>query len=98
MLRLFVDKAHKFLQQGMILFLRGYQYFISPLLGQRCRFYPSCSQYAIEALTKCNFFKGCYLIIRRLLRCHPFHPGGVDLLDPSHNCKTLPYRSCKNVR
>lgn len=58
--------------------IRLYQYLISPLLGPSCRFYPSCSHYAREALLKHGFFKGTYLAARRILRCHPFHPGGYD--------------------
>jgi uncharacterized protein len=75
-----MGKAHRFLQKSLILALKGYQFFISPLLGQRCRFYPSCSHYAIEALTHLGLLRGCYLILRRILRCHPFHPGGYDPL------------------
>jgi putative membrane protein insertion efficiency factor len=58
--------------------IKFYQYFISPLLGNRCRFYPSCSQYAIEAITLHGAIKGSYLTLKRLLKCHPFHEGGVD--------------------
>lgn len=56
----------------------GYRKLLSPLLGPRCRFYPSCSQYALEALETFGPFRGSLLAFRRLLRCHPFHPGGVD--------------------
>jgi putative membrane protein insertion efficiency factor len=58
--------------------LRVYQIAISPLLGPRCRFYPSCSNYAIESIAKYGVFVGAYLSLRRLLRCHPFNPGGYD--------------------
>lgn len=58
--------------------LRGYQVMISPLLGQTCRFSPSCSNYAMQAIERYGFFKGVYLTTARLLRCHPFHPGGHD--------------------
>jgi uncharacterized protein len=58
--------------------IRFYQYFISPLLPPRCRFYPSCSQYALEAIECHGLPRGLYLALRRLLRCHPFHPGGFD--------------------
>lgn len=58
--------------------LRGYQVMISPLLGQTCRFSPSCSNYAMQAIERYGFFKGVYLTAARLLRCHPFHPGGHD--------------------
>ena len=55
-----------------------YRYAISPLMANHCRFYPSCSQYAIEALEKHGALKGSYLATRRLLRCHPFAQGGCD--------------------
>ncbi len=58
--------------------IKAYQFLISPLLGDRCRFYPSCSRYAVEALERFGFFYGCYLAIRRVLKCHPWHPGGID--------------------
>ncbi|MEW8960043.1 Putative membrane protein insertion efficiency factor [Moorella humiferrea] len=64
----------------MIASIRFYQIFISPVLGKRCRFYPSCSQYTIEALEKYGILQGCYLAVRRLIRCHPWHPGGYDPL------------------
>lgn len=55
-----------------------YRYLISPWLGNRCRFYPSCSVYAQEAILKLGVIKGLLRIIWRLLRCHPWHPGGYD--------------------
>jgi putative membrane protein insertion efficiency factor len=58
--------------------IRGYQKFISPGLPPACRFYPSCSQYAIEAIARHGALRGSWLAARRLARCHPFHPGGVD--------------------
>jgi putative membrane protein insertion efficiency factor len=58
--------------------IRTYQWTISPLLGANCRFYPSCSQYALQALAMHGLFKGSYLAVRRLARCHPWHEGGVD--------------------
>ncbi len=67
----------KYLFIGLI---RLYQIFISPLLGSNCRFYPTCSHYAIEAFQKYGVFKGFYLTVRRILKCHPFHPGGHDPL------------------
>lgn len=57
-----------------------YRYAISPLLGRRCRFFPSCSEYASEALGKYGAGKGTRLALYRLLRCHPWHPGGFDPL------------------
>jgi len=58
--------------------IRGYQKFISPGLPPSCRFSPSCSQYALEAVSKHGALKGTWLGIRRLVRCHPFNPGGYD--------------------
>jgi len=62
----------------VIFLIRFYQACISPVIGNCCRYTPSCSQYMLLALKKYGFFKGTYLGIRRLLRCHPFHPGGYD--------------------
>jgi len=58
--------------------IRGYQVGISPLLGPSCRYYPTCSHYAIEAIDKYGALKGSWLAARRILRCHPFRPGGFD--------------------
>ena len=58
--------------------LRGYQYAISPLLGANCRFYPTCSDYARDAIDRHGVFKGTWLSLRRIARCHPYHPGGFD--------------------
>lgn len=58
--------------------IRLYQLFISPIIGPSCRFYPSCSQYTIEAIKVHGIFKGCFLAIRRVLRCHPGCDGGLD--------------------
>jgi hypothetical protein len=62
----------------LILPLRLYQLLVSPLLGPRCRFYPSCSQYAVEAIQKHGALRGSWLAARRVVRCHPGHPGGLD--------------------
>ena len=58
--------------------VRGYQYLVSPMLGNKCRFYPSCSDYAREALERHGSLRGSWLAVRRLCRCQPFHPGGYD--------------------
>jgi uncharacterized protein len=58
--------------------VRLYQRLISPLLPPSCRFYPSCSAYAVEALRRHGAVRGSWLTVRRLGRCHPFHPGGID--------------------
>lgn len=65
----------KFLFIGLI---RVYQLCIRPFIGQVCRFSPTCSQYACEALQKHGVFRGVWLTAKRLLKCHPWHPGGVD--------------------
>ena len=68
----------RLLTGGLILVIRGYQRTISPLLGPVCRFEPSCSRYMIGALRKYGLFKGLWKGTGRLLRCHPWHPGGYD--------------------
>jgi putative membrane protein insertion efficiency factor len=65
-------------RRALVLAIRGYQKLISPALPPSCRFYPSCSQYAIEAIARHGALRGSWLAARRLARCHPFHPGGVD--------------------
>ncbi|HPD90336.1 MAG: membrane protein insertion efficiency factor YidD [Anaerovoracaceae bacterium] len=62
----------------LILLIKGYQKGISPFFPQTCRFYPTCSAYFIQALKKYGFFKGSYLGIKRILRCHPWNDGGYD--------------------
>ena len=65
-------------RQLLIAFVRGYQVAISPLLPPACRYYPSCSAYAVEALERHGAVRGGWLAARRLARCHPFRPGGYD--------------------
>lgn len=62
----------------MIGLIGCYRYFISPLLGRSCRFHPSCSEYAIEALQQYGALQGLWLALRRVSHCHPWHPGGID--------------------
>ena len=66
------------MKPALIYLLRGYQVLVSPLLPPACRFTPTCSQYAIEAVRQHGALRGIYLAARRLLKCHPFHPGGYD--------------------
>ncbi len=66
------------LARGVLMLIRVYQYVLSPYFGTQCRFAPTCSHYAIDAVQKHGAFKGCYLAGRRLLRCHPWHAGGYD--------------------
>ncbi|WP_373323024.1 membrane protein insertion efficiency factor YidD [Desulforamulus aquiferis] len=66
------------MRQAIIFCLRCYQRFISPLKPRTCRFYPTCSQYSIQAFEKYGVVKGAWLTVKRLAKCHPFHPGGYD--------------------
>lgn len=65
------------------LLIRAYQLLVSPLLGPRCRFFPSCSAYAAEAVSRHGLVKGCCKAAVRLCKCHPLHPGGYDPVDPA---------------
>ncbi|HGJ5877424.1 MAG TPA: membrane protein insertion efficiency factor YidD [Arsenophonus sp.] len=69
----------------LITMIKGYQLLISPLLGPRCRFDPTCSQYAIEVVYRFGLIKGCWLMMKRILKCHPLHIGGDDPVPPKHN-------------
>ena len=62
----------------LILLIRGYRLLISPLFPPSCRFQTTCSQYAIQAVERFGALKGSWLAVKRILRCHPFHPGGYD--------------------
>lgn len=64
--------------------IRGYRRFISPVIPARCRFHPSCSAFALEAVAVHGPVRGPALALWRLLRCHPFHPGGYDPVPPAH--------------
>ncbi|BAB77977.1 membrane protein insertion efficiency factor YidD [Anabaena sp. FACHB-709] len=66
------------MKQIFIWLIKGYRMFISPLYPPTCRFRPTCSMYAIEAIERFGVFRGGWMAIRRILRCHPFHPGGYD--------------------
>ncbi|MEA0669355.1 membrane protein insertion efficiency factor YidD [Xanthomonas campestris] len=76
----------------LIALLRFYKRFISPLLGPRCRFAPSCSEYAMTAIARFGPLRGSWLAARRLGRCHPFHPGGFD---PVSDAPTSSPSSCR---
>jgi len=62
----------------LLVALRGYRLVISPVVGANCRFYPSCSQYASEAIERYGALRGSWLVVKRVGRCHPWHPGGFD--------------------
>ncbi|WP_291993542.1 membrane protein insertion efficiency factor YidD [Candidatus Accumulibacter sp. ACC003] len=66
------------MKQILLALIGFYRYALSPMLGRRCRFFPSCSEYAAEALEKHGAGKGTRLALQRLLRCHPWNPGGFD--------------------
>jgi len=65
-------------KRALLVLLRAYQIGVSPLIGPSCRFHPSCSEYAIQAIRRHGVGRGLRLSAFRLLRCHPFHPGGFD--------------------
>ncbi len=79
------------LKKAAITLIRLYQCTLSVLLGPRCRFYPTCSQYTLQAINIHGVPKGSYLGIRRILRCHPWHPGGIDPVpgSPESHCCDL---------
>lgn len=72
-------KLPRMVMKGPIIF---YRKVISPLKPPTCRFYPTCSAYALEAIEVHGAAKGTWLAVRRIAKCHPFHPGGVDLVPP----------------
>ena len=76
------DGSRALVARAMIGILRFYQRWISPAFPPTCRFYPSCSAYAIEALQVHGPLRGSWLTVRRLLRCAPWHPGGIDPVPP----------------
>jgi uncharacterized protein len=66
------------MQRILIVILKGYKLYLSPLLPSACRFYPTCSEYMMDAIAKHGSIRGVWLGLRRLGRCHPFHDGGYD--------------------
>lgn len=86
-----MEKIRRALRIVFVALIKIYQFTISPLLGPRCRFYPSCSHYAIESFQTQSLLKAFYLSIKRILKCHPFHPGGFDPV-PQAEQKTQPIK------
>lgn len=73
-----MGKVNAFCRYCLICVIQGYRWLISPVLPSSCRFYPTCSEYALESLKKHSFLLSLWLIVKRLLRCHPFSKGGLD--------------------
>ena len=73
-----VAAGDRAMRRALVILLHGYQYLFRPLLGRNCRFMPSCSDYAIEAVGRHGALRGGWLALRRIGRCHPWHPGGYD--------------------
>lgn len=73
-----LDVAAELPRRTLVAFIRAYQLVISPALPPACRFTPTCSQYALEAIRRHGALRGSWLALRRLARCHPFNPGGFD--------------------
>jgi putative membrane protein insertion efficiency factor len=71
-------KLSAFLQKSLIFILQAYSYLLSPVFGRNCRFFPNCSKYAQLAIIEHGSFIGLYMTMKRLLCCHPWHPGGFD--------------------
>lgn len=69
--------------KALLFLIRAYQLLLSPLLGPVCRFEPSCSRYTMQCIELHGALRGCWLGLRRILRCHPFHPGGYDPPPPA---------------
>jgi putative membrane protein insertion efficiency factor len=69
---------NKLLERLLLGLIRGYQLFISPLLPPSCRFFPTCSEYAMQAIGRHGVLRGGRLAVTRILKCHPYHPGGLD--------------------
>jgi putative membrane protein insertion efficiency factor len=78
-----MGKGRATVQKILIAVIRVYRYLLSPWLGQSCRFYPSCSHYALESIETHGSLRGSWLALRRLLRCHPWRAGGYDPVPPA---------------
>lgn len=78
MFRKILETISKACQRLFIFLIKSYQYLISPLLGPRCRFLPTCSHYSVEAISQHGVLLGLFYSVKRILRCHPFSAGGYD--------------------
>ncbi|MDJ1110164.1 membrane protein insertion efficiency factor YidD [Macrococcoides caseolyticum] len=74
------------MKQLLLSLIKFYRKFISPMTPPACRFHPTCSQYGLEAVETHGAMKGGYLTVKRILKCHPFHPGGFDPVPPKKEC------------
>lgn len=86
-----LNKINYIISIFFIFFIKIYQYFISPLLGNNCRFHPTCSNYAVQALLSYNIFVALYLICYRIIRCQPFCIGGYDPVLGQEKSSKNPY-------
>lgn len=84
----------RFLTAAVRVLIKGYRYALSPLFGPHCRFHPSCSAYALEALEVHGLWRGGWMALRRLGRCHPWHRGGVDPVPSAVGVERLRGRAC----
>lgn len=73
------------MKRVLISLIKGYKLLVSPILPPACRFHPTCSEYAMEAIDRFGIFRGGWMAIARILRCHPLHPGGYDPVPPKDN-------------
>jgi len=82
----------------LILIIKAYQHVLSPLIPGRCRFYPSCSAFSIEAIERYGAILGLYCAVRRICKCHPFNPGGIDLVEKYEEDVIFKFIKCNIYR
>ncbi|QJX63497.1 membrane protein insertion efficiency factor YidD [Niallia circulans] len=80
-------RGHSIMKHIFLFIIQFYRKVISPIKPPTCRFYPTCSSYGLEAIQRFGAFKGGYLTIKRILKCHPFHPGGLDPVPKDWHCR-----------
>ena len=85
------------LKGALLLLIKAYQATLSPLLGSNCRFHPSCSHYASEAIATRGSARGSWLALRRILRCHPWHPGGYDPVPSAKSSHEAPMKVARHT-